>query len=91
MVLPWFDQLADIDTKTDDVRSFDVKPGFAIRPVDGFRQGNVISRRVEGPKVEEKQAITVHPGLDKSLGNVLDKFVGTFGYVCYVRKIFLLT
>lgn len=79
MVLQWFNQLVDIDTKTDDVRSFDVKPGFAIRPVDGFREGKLLSRRVEGPKPEEKEIITVHPGIDKSLGNVLDKFVGTFG------------
>lgn len=93
MALPDLNPPADDEVKTDDLRSFDVTPGFSIRAVDGLRgdepdkpKGHHESFLVAGPKVDEPKSIIFHPDPDPSLGKVMDKFVGTFGYVWLKRN-----
>jgi hypothetical protein len=92
MVLP-LNPPADDEVQTDDTRSFDVAPGFSIRAVDGLRGGERHEHEgqhgnflVAGPKVDPPRSIIFHPDPDPSLGKVMDKFVGTFGYVWLKRN-----
>jgi hypothetical protein len=85
--------LSDLNPRDDDdVRSFDVTPSFCIRAVDGLRggepdqpKGHHGSSLVSGPQVSLPTSISNHPDPDPSLGKVMDKFVGTFGYVLLKR------
>lgn len=93
MVLPDLNPPGDDEVKTDDVRRFDVTPSFSIRAVDGLRgdepdqpKGHHGRLLVPGPQVPVPQSIIFHPDPDPSLGKVMDKFVGTFGYV-WLRRI----
>lgn len=72
---------------TDDVRSFDVAPGFSISEVDGRRGGvqtdhpqgqKPLGRLVSNVPVLHPRQINVHPNDDPTMGPVLGKFVGTF-------------
>ncbi|EXJ58861.1 hypothetical protein A1O7_06291 [Cladophialophora yegresii CBS 114405] len=93
MGLPDMDGPAHAEVKTDDTRSFDVAPRFSIRAVDGRRGGESHEQKghhqsflVAGPKVDVPKTIIFHPDPDPSLGKVMDKFVGTFGYVWLERN-----
>jgi hypothetical protein len=82
--------LLGVKTSEDDnVRSFDVKPSFSMRAVDGLRgdeeqetkHGGHLTARVRDVSASVSKSIVNHPDDDPTLGTVLRKFVGTFGYV----------
>ena len=81
---------------TDDVRSFDVAPGFSITEVDGHRgEAQTDHPQVQKPlrklvsnvPVLQPRKIDVHPNDDLTLGPVLGKFVGTFRYVYLLQTL----
>jgi hypothetical protein len=81
-------------SEDDNVRSFDVKPRFSIRAVDGLRgdeeqetkNSGHFAAMVRGVPALLSKSIVNHPDDDPTLGTVLGKFVGTFRYVNWLNR-----